>query len=257
MDLSTWALQILSSPSLEDKLFSPSVFTDKHLQKPVLFSEPERVLSMRFQKKRKEEKLPSFHALHNADKRALCLHRFCGHELLAVEIMAQTLLLFPKAPSRFRLGLAHTITEEQGHVRLYLKRMKELGIELGDLPMYRHFWVHVPYIKTPSHYVSMMSLTFEMANLDFAPMYEKWFSFHGDEKSANLMRKILEDEIQHVAFGYRHLKNWHKENPWDSYKNSLSPFLTPKRAKGKEFQEEYRKKAGLSDFWINQLKEAL
>ena len=49
-----------------------------------------------------------------------------------------------------------------------------------------------------------MSLTFEMANLDFSTMYGESFARNGDTESAALMAKILEDEISHVSFGW----NW-------------------------------------------------
>ncbi len=51
-----------------------------------------------------------------------------------------------------------------------------------------------------------MSLTFEMANLDFAPTYGKTFHECGDEDAAELMKQILKDEIAHVAFGW----NWQR-----------------------------------------------
>src|SRR5665647_2461435 len=96
--------------------------------------------------------------------------------------------------------------EEQGHVRLYMDQMKRLGVNFGDLPLYRHFWNHTPYIQSPMHYVSIMSLTFEMANLDFAPMYGKYFSHFEDHESALLMATILKDEISHVRFGWQWLR---------------------------------------------------
>ena len=65
--------------------------------------------------------------------------------------------------------------------------MERLGITFGDLPLYRHFWKHTPHIQSPLHYISMMSLTFEMANLDFAPMYGQSFAPFGDIDSAGLM----------------------------------------------------------------------
>ena len=104
--------------------------------------------------------------------------------------MAFTLLAFPDAPSSFRSGVAHTLCEEQGHVRLYMEQMKQLGIQFGDLPLYRHFWKHTPYIQSPIHYISMMSLTFEMANLDFASMYGKSFAHFGDVDAAELMESF-------------------------------------------------------------------
>ena len=256
MELRDWATRILSADTIEEKLLSPDLLTDFTPGPALLFDEPTRPASMGFNKRTKEQKLPPFQLHGNADNRAICLHRFAGHELLAVEIMAQALLAFPDAPKAFRKGIAHTLKEEQGHVQLYIKRMNELGVQFGDLPLYRHFWNHVPHLTTPIRYVSVMSLTFEMANLDFAPMYGKSFSHFGDHDSAALMAQILKDEINHVSFGFAWLQKFKGQlDSWDAWTQSQGPLLTPKRAKGFVLIEENRKAAGIPESWITRLQE--
>lgn len=133
-----------------------------------------------------------------------------------------------------------------------------MGVQLSDLPLYRNFWSYTPYLKTPLHYVSVMSLTFEMANLDFAPLYGASFAKQGDYLSAQLMQQILQDELSHVSFGYRWLKKLKgaEQSEWDAWVDSLPPKLTPDRAKGFQFMEEHRSKIGISSEWINNLKQA-
>ena len=212
---------------------------------------------MHFQRRGRKDKLPPLHEHRDPDKRAVCLHRFAGHELLAVEIMAQALLKFPEAPKHFRRGVANTLKEEQEHVRLYCARLKAMGVEFGDLPLYRHFWAYVPHLTTPLRYISVMSLTFEMANLDFAPLYGKSFARVGDFESAALMEQILKDEINHVAFGWNWLKKLKGENEseWQAWEESLPPLMTPKRATGVIVREEPRLKAGIPLEWIDRLKQ--
>jgi uncharacterized ferritin-like protein (DUF455 family) len=258
VELREWAYSILASDTLAGKLAQPSILTDEVPGLPLIWGNPIRPPGMSFSKHSKEEKLPSFQELHSQDKRAVCLHRFAGHELLAVEIMAFTLLAFPDAPKHFRKGLANTLAEEQGHVQLYMQRMDELGIRFGDLPLYRHFWKHTPHITSPLHYISLMSLTFEMANLDFAPMYGKTFLHHGDEASSKLMAVILKDEIAHVGFGWNWLKRFKgkEETEWEAWEKSLSStLLTPKRAKGFVMLEEPRFRAGIPEEWVKKLKQ--
>lgn len=257
MELREWATRILSADTLEEKLLCPEILTDENPGEPLLFNEPTRPRGMEFQKRTKEEKLPPFQEHRSSDKRAICLHRFAGHELLAVEIMAHALTAFPDAPKAFRKGVAHTLKEEQGHVKMYSQRMEELGLKFGDLPLYKHFWNHVPHLTSPIRYVSVMSLTFEMANLDFAPLYGRSFAAFGDDKSAALMAQILKDEINHVSFGFSWLNKFKGKDPaWDSWINSLSPTLGPHRAKGFVVMEENRKKAGIPDDWIEKIKQA-
>jgi uncharacterized ferritin-like protein (DUF455 family) len=254
MEIREWAIRILSADSLDEKLLDPQTLTDENPGPPIFWQEPVRPSHMRFHKHTRKSKLPPLHEHHHPDKRAICLHRFAGHELLAVEIMAYALLAFPEAPRSFRRGVANTLKEEQGHVRLYMKRMAEMGLLFGDLPLFRHFWSYVPSLTSPLRYISLMSLTFEMANLDFAPLYGASFAKHGDTASADLMKTILQDEIAHVSFGYRWLKKWNENSEWQTWLSSLPPRATPLRAKGPQFFEEPRHLAGLSPEWIHQLR---
>lgn len=257
MELREWATRILSADTLEEKLSTPALLTDNAPGAPLLFNEPTRPEGMKFKRHNSREKLPPFHDHRDPDKRAVCLHRFAGHELLAVEIMAQALLAFPDAPKHFRKGVANTLREEQEHVRLYLSRMEAFGLKFGDLPLYKHFWAYVPHLTCPIRYVSVMSLTFEMANLDFAPMYGQSFERVGDDASAALMRQIYEDEIKHVSFGMNWLRKMKEseESEWDVWEKSLPPLMTPKRAKGFVLHEEGRRLAGVPDDWIQKLKK--
>lgn len=258
MEIREWAHTILASESLEDKLFCPDCLTDFEPGNPIIIKEPARSRDLRLQKFEKSEKLPPLHELKHRDQKIVCLHRFAGHELLAVEIMAYTLLAFPDAPASFRKGLAHTLQEEQGHVRLYSKRLEELGGVFGSLPLFRHFWTQTQFIHSPLHYISTMPLTFEMANLDFAPTYGKAFLQAGDEASADLMAIILNDEIAHVRFGVQWLRRLKPTDvdEWDIWKATITDMLmTPRRAKGRHFNAESRIKAGVSSYWIDQLQE--
>ena len=257
MELKEWATRILSAETLKEKLLSPEILTDESPGEPLLFNEPVRPPGMGFQRRTREQKLPPFQAHGKEENRAICLHRFAGHELLAVEIMAHALTAFPDAPPSFRRGVAHTLKEEQLHVQLYIDRMNELGLKFGDLPLYKHFWNHVPHLTSPLRYVSVMSLTFEMANLDFAPLYGRSFAAFGDPQSAALMGRIVEDEIRHVSFGYRWLNRLKgKEDPWDSWVSHLGPQLAPRRAKGFSVMEENRRLAGIPETWIQKIKES-
>ncbi|MGR3912547.1 MAG: DUF455 family protein [Candidatus Rhabdochlamydia sp.] len=258
MELRDWAFKILTSDLLEDKLDTPLELTDFSPGSPLYIKEPVRSSSLQFKKYQRKDRLPSIYSLSELDKRAACLHRFAGHELLAVEIMAHALLAFPDAPKNFRRGLAHTLKEEQEHVRLYVKRLSEMGVSFGDLPLYKYFWSYVPHLDTPLKYVSMMSLTFEMANLDFAPYYGKAFASHGDDKSEALMKQIFKDELRHVSFGskwFEKLKD-PASSPWETWVSQLHPRLLPARAKGPLFDPSSRRDAGISEEWITKLHES-
>jgi uncharacterized ferritin-like protein (DUF455 family) len=193
------------------------------------------------------------------EKRGLALHFFANHELLAIEMMAAALLIYPdtnKERIQFKKGLVKTIQDEQKHLKMYLARMNEFKIELGDFPLNDFFWRSMDKLKTPSHFFSAMALTFESANLDFAQHYEKNFREVEDFKTADIMRVVLEDEISHVALGAYWLNQWRGNmDLWNYYKTHLPGVMTPARAKGIHFDKSMRMKAGLDLEFISKLDE--
>lgn len=242
---------------MEEKLFFPDTISDIEPGPPLLWESPSRPFGMGFTKKAKNGKLPPLHSLTSKENAAICLHRFGGHELLAVEIMAYSLLAFPEAPKSIRMGIINTLKEEQDHVQLYSHRLLNLGCSFGDFPLYEHFWKHTAYFTDITSYLCAMSLTFEMANLDFAPIYRDAFLECNDLDSAHLMNTILEDEIKHVAFGVSSLKRLHPDSQslYSTYEKHLPPLITPKRGKGKVFNPEFRKRAHVPSEWIISLQK--
>ena len=123
--------------------------------------------------------------------RGRLLHFFANHELLAMELMALMLLKFPEAPEAFRAGIARTIHEEQNHLRLYVERMRELGVDFGELPVSDYFWNAMKEMASPLQFVTQMSLTLEQANLDFSLFYQQEVARVGDTKTAAIFGASL------------------------------------------------------------------
>jgi hypothetical protein len=201
----------------------------------------------------KQIKFPKPNQLLETQKKAIALHSFANHELLAIEMMAAALLIYPHNSDddiRFKRGILTALKEEQKHLGLYIGRLNELGFEFGDFPLNDFFWRQMEKLKTPSQYLSVMSLTFEAANLDFAQFYSKIFRNLGDEKTAQILDIVLEDEIGHVAFGGHWMRKWRGDKIlWDYYQETLPWPLTPARSKGIGFDPEIHKKAmGDEDF---------
>lgn len=215
---------------------------------------PERCGSIAFSNK--QIKFPGKGALKDSQQRAKALHFFANHELLAIEMMAQALLLFPELSMSQRKSLIKTIDEEQKHFTMYLARMQELGGHFGDYPLNQFFWSFMEQIKAPEQFFSVISLTFEQANLDFASHYMAIFQKLGDLKTYQILKEVYEDEIRHVARGRTELlkKVSHPEELWEFYCRSLPESLTPARAKGIVFDNDARKKSGLSEDFILSLK---
>ena len=198
--------------------------------------------------------------LSSPRSRGLLLHFFANHELLAIETMAYVLLRFPEAPESFKKGVYRVLQEEQKHLSAYLERMREYGVEFGEVPLSFYFWNSLKNLQSPLEFAVQMGLTFEQANLDFALEYAELFEKKiSDPKTAQLLRRVHDDEVRHVAHGWK----WFQilKDPaltdFDAYRDSLPFPMTPRRARGgRIFAESSRVKAGLSAEFIRRIRIA-
>jgi uncharacterized ferritin-like protein (DUF455 family) len=193
--------------------------------------------------------------------RGRLLHYFANHELLAIETMALTLLKFPDAPEEFRRGLFRTLQDEQRHLRAYVEQMEAYGVALGAVPLNLYFWQSLKSVRSPLEFVAGMSLTFEQANLDFAYEFAEFFETElKDDSTATLLREVHDDEVRHVAHGWKWFQKW--KNPdagsdYEAYQESLAFPLTPRRARGTRlFSVGSRVSAGLDPRFIREMKVA-
>ncbi len=198
---------------------------------------------------------PSVHRLEQEHERGRLLHFFANHELLATELMALALLRFPDAPAAFRRGVWQTLKDEQLHTRLYVQRMRDCGIEFGELPVSGYFWRSVSPMESPLDYVAGLCLTFEQANLDFCRYFARGFQAVGDGDTAGLLDRIYRDEIGHVAYGLKWFRRWKnpEQSDWEAFCRQLRFPLSPQRAKGLALNVEGRRAAGLDPEFIAEL----
>lgn len=257
MELRVFAEQLLYGTSLDDKRIGPLTITDDD-PGPALDIAPTlpgRPSFMAFNQKGTKTPFPTPNELKEPKMRGIVLHFFANHELLAIELMALVLLKFPDAPSSFRKGIFQTLREEQDHLGLYLQRMDELGTRLGDVSVNRFFWDCLKDMKNPLDFVTGMSLTFEQANLDFASFYMKTFRDLGDHETADILQKVYDDEIGHVKHGAQWLERWkpREKSQWDAYEGNLQLPLSPARAKGPVFDRDARRRADLTEEYVDSL----
>lgn len=261
MELNEWASRIFGGDCLEEKLLAPpggvKGLTDFRPGPALAWRRPPRSGSLVIAPREQRLKFPRPSSMACEEMRTRSLHAFANHELMALEMMAWALLAFPEADPSFRRGLAQVLVDEQRHFQLYCKRLEGLGVLFGDLPVNDHFWRAGPDISNPLDWVSTMHLTFEQSNLDHAPFYGRLFREAGDEASAKLMQTIFEDEIHHVGFGARWLKNFQGEadSLFETFVSHCGQINPPVRAKGVEFQEEARRAAGLDEEFIQALRK--
>lgn len=238
---SEFARQILLGTDLADKLLDEPV--EWQPSGPFeLPKYPARSMAINFSQE--QMRFPKGN-LNETEKKAMALHSFANHELLAIEMMAAAILIYPHGDEeslRFKKGILTALKDEQKHLQLYIGRLNDLGYQFGDFPLNDFFWRQMEKLKTPAQYTSVMALTFEAANLDFAQYYSKLFKSFGDEKTSNILAIVLEDELSHVGFGTYWLKRWRQDKSlWTYYRENLPWPLTPARSKGIAHDPELRK----------------
>lgn len=257
--ISSIAERVLFSESLDDKLIlGPSDAEDLELSDPVNLPDlPSRDQSIEITTNRNRANFPGIDCIDNEKDRGKLLHFLANHELLAAELMALALLRFPKAPSEYRKGLYEAMREEQIHTRLYLKRMKDCGVSLGEFPLNDFFWRITSRVDNELDFITRMNLTFEQANLDYSKYYAEQFRLAGDKATAVVLEKIYQDEIGHVGHGLKWLRHWKKpqQTDWQAYNESIHFPLSATRAKGVvDFNEEARLRVGFDPDFISRLK---
>jgi uncharacterized ferritin-like protein (DUF455 family) len=260
MNLRTFAEQVLFSSRLEDKLAAPTEPIDDFDPGPAILTptSPGRPESLAFSKEKgNRSEFSKARHLQSDEDRAVLLHFFANHELLATELMALVLLKFPEAPKEFRAGILNTLREEQAHTQMYMRRMASCGLAFGERPVNGFIWRSIASMESPLDYVTRLSLTFEQANLDYARHFAALFKRAGDGSTATILDKIYRDEINHVGYGLKWFRRWkaNGETDWHAYQRQLHFPMTPHRAKGKApFNREGRKQAGLDDEFIRELE---
>ncbi|MCK6501910.1 ferritin-like domain-containing protein [Myxococcota bacterium] len=256
MRVQDWARGLLLGDRLEDKLSWPQAL-DLDATGPALVGPPAapgRPAAWAFSAER--QPFPALSELSDPRARGRMLHVFANHELLAIELLALGLLRFPDAPRRFRQGLVATIRDEQVHLSLYLERMAALGVSQGQVPVHSFFWDCVADVPTPLDLCVRLGLTFEQANLDWCIHYGAALRQVGDEQTAAVMDRVLDDEIGHVQHGLHWFRRWKDpgQSDWDAFVSLVSLPLSPSRARGPFVDRGVRARAGLDEDFVDHLE---
>ncbi|MCP4170062.1 MAG: ferritin-like domain-containing protein [Fuerstiella sp.] len=258
MELRAFAEQVLLSDALQKKIQRPAaVLTDHSPGDALRVDMPMRPENLQFAARRTAPTMPKPQAFRDPEKRAVAHHIMANHELQALEVMAMVLLAFPGAPAEFRMGMAEIMFDEQRHTKLHAQRAEELGVQFGGLPVNSYIWNKARDYSSELEYIAGLPLVFEGANLDHTVEYEKYFLDHGDARGAAIMRAIHKDEITHVQFGLKWLRQLKDPSLTDfqAWQQALHWPIRPVNAKGDVFLREARRAAGMDHDFIDQLRD--
>jgi uncharacterized ferritin-like protein (DUF455 family) len=141
------------------------------------------------------------------------LHRHMHNEMQTLEIVAQGLADFPDAPWELRLQMARQCWDETRHTQVLYRRLRELGGRKGEFPVMNYEWGVTQMLDSLAARLAVQNRTFEGGEMDLLRQQFSMWADAGDESTAALMDALLGDEVHHVRYANRALKQMARENP--------------------------------------------
>lgn len=202
----------------------------------------------------KPELIPPKHmekrSLHTLKGRVALLHALAHIELNAVDLALDIVARFTteRVPHSFFDGWMQVAFEEAKHFRLVRDRLRELGAEYGDLPAHDGLWQAAHDTRNDlTARLAVVPLVLEARGLDVTPVLQAKMRETGDDRSADILDIIYNDEKGHVAVGakwFRFLCARERKDPSATFKalvraNFRGPLKPP-------FNDVARAEAGLT-----------
>jgi uncharacterized ferritin-like protein (DUF455 family) len=194
--------------------------------------------------------MPKRRASGSIGNRVALLHALAHIELNAIDLACDMLARFATRdlPRDFCEDWLTVADEEAKHFALLAARLKALGAAYGDLPAHDGLWEAA---GTTAHdllaRLAIVPLVLEARGLDVTPSMIASLERAGDQASAAVLRIIYEEEIGHVAIGWRWFRHVAAARGCDPEREW--PALVRRHFRGRlkpPFNEAARAAAGLS-----------
>lgn len=140
----------------------------------------------------------------DAKGHAALLHSIAHIEFNAINLALDVVWRFPSLPEDFYRDWIRVAAEEAEHFTLLRTHLRDKGSEYGDFPAHNGLWDMAE--KTSADLLARMALvprTLEARGLDVNPSIRAKLAAAGDLRGAEILDRILADEIGHVAIGNR------------------------------------------------------
>ena len=190
---------------------------------------------------------------------AALLHSIAHIEFNAINLALDAVWRFQDLPDDFYRDWIRVAAEEAEHFTLLRNHLRGIGAEYGDFPAHNGLWDMAE--KTAGDLLARMALvprTLEARGLDVNPSIRAKLAAAGDARGAEILDRILADEIGHVAIGNR----WYHwacaqtgRNPLAAHGELAAAFDAP-RIKP-PFNRDARLQAGFSTEELAQLERAI
>lgn len=201
-------------------------------------------------------KLPR-RSLHTESGHAAFIHALTHIEFSAINLALDIIVRFQELPRQFYNDWIRVAAEEAVHFELLNGRLKSLGYEYGDFPVHSGLWETAE--KTAHDILIRLALVprmLEARGLDVTPaMINRLFEIK-DKKTAQVLEKILHDEIGHVSIGSYWFNFICDDRCVDAHTTFMSLLKTNAGNKiRKPINHEARKMAGFSEKELSELEK--
>ena len=184
-------------------------------------------------------------------------HALAHIEFIAIYLAWDILYRFRGLPDKFYQDWLIIADEEAQHFALIREHLQAMGADYGDLPAHGGLWEHAE--DTSEDILARLAIVprcMEARGLDITPQMITKFTNQNDQKSAQLLTRILNDEVGHVktgSFWFKMLCQQMESNQEEKYKELIKKYYIGK-PRG-PFNRELRIIAGFSNAEIDWLEE--
>lgn len=191
--------------------------------------------------------------------RIALLHALAHIEFVAIDLALDAAGRFGQEMGRqFVSDWLSVAADEAMHFALLSRRLKTLGSFYGAMPAHDGLWEAA---EETAHDVAarlaVVPMVLEARGLDVTPATIDRFLAAGDERSARILQRILDDEIRHVRFGTIHFANLCdklQESPAEFWKTLVNRHF--RGAVKPPFNDSARLAAGLSREMLHAIASA-
>jgi uncharacterized ferritin-like protein (DUF455 family) len=135
------------------------------------------------------------------------------NEMQTLEIVAQGLADFPDAPWDLRMQMARQCWDESRHSAILYRRLREMGGRKGEFPVMNYEWGVTQLLNSLPARLAVQNRTFEGGEMDLLRQQHRMWSEAEDPRTASLMDALLADEVHHVRYANRWLRQMAQQNP--------------------------------------------
>lgn len=137
--------------------------------------------------------------------RIALIHALAHIEFAAIDLAFDLVGRFgAKFPHSFVDDWLHVGADEAMHFALLARRLHGLGTHYGALPAHDGLWEAAAATSGDVlARLAVVPMVLEARGLDVTPTTLARFETLGDEATARILRRILDDEVRHVAAGTR------------------------------------------------------